>query len=107
MVRLLLCIVVGAGIGLTLLMLRQQRLELQYEANQLHDRMLEMQRQLWRQQVQIAAATAPEALETVLASHRLDTQPENASHSLPDEWDVFAADPLTTSAGGWDIYEPQ
>lgn len=105
MVRILLCLLVGAGIGITLLMIRQQRLELQYEANELHDRMLETQRQLWRQQVQIAAATAPAALETVLANHAFETEPEDATRELPDEWDVFDADPLTTASGGWDVFD--
>ena len=92
MLRLLLCIFVGSAIGVTLLMIRQQRLELQYESNAIHDKMLQTQRQLWRQQVQIAAATAPAALENVLANHRLETGPVLAEHrvsDLPDDWDVF------------------
>lgn len=105
MVRLLLCLLVGAGIGLTLLMIRQQRLELQYQSNQVHDQMLEKQRELWRQQVQIAAATAPAALETVLANHQLEMEPDDPAEGLPDEWDVYEPDSLTTTSGGWDAFD--
>lgn len=107
MVRLLLCLLVGAGIGITLLMIRQQRLELQYESNEIHDEMLDTQRQLWRQQVQIAAATAPAALESVLAHHQFETEPTNPTQELPDEWDVYDPEPLATTSGGWDMFDDQ
>lgn len=105
MVRILLCLLVGVGIGITLLMIRQQRLELQYESNKIHDEMLDTQRQLWRQQVQIAAATAPAALDTVLANHEFETEPEDATRELPDEWDVYESGPTATTADGWEAFD--
>ena len=59
MLRLLLTILCGLGIAATLLALRQQRMELQHECNAIHDEMLRVQADLWGQQVQIAAVTAP------------------------------------------------
>src|SRR5690606_12073067 len=76
MLRLLLAIIAGVAIAGTLLLMRQQRLELQHDCNRLHDAMLDEQKQLWRQQVQIAAAVAPGALKAVLADHELRTAPE-------------------------------
>ena len=59
MLKLLLCLLAALVVGLGLLQLRQQRLELGYEANRLHRDLQVAQLKLWRQQVQIAADTAP------------------------------------------------
>ena len=107
MPRLLLCLAVAFAAGVGLLMLRQQRLQLRYECNVLHARMLDLQRTLWRQQVQVAAGTTPAALEQVLgdlaAKDALDAEaaaadPAGEWSELPDalpadaaEWAVLAA----------------
>ena len=59
MLRLLLALICGLGIAVSLLLMRQQRVELQHECNAIHDEMLRVQADLWGQQVQIAAVTAP------------------------------------------------
>jgi hypothetical protein len=69
MPRLLLCIFAALAIGATVLLLRQQRLRLNYEQATLHRQILDVERRLWSQQLQVAAATAPAALEQTLAAH--------------------------------------
>jgi hypothetical protein len=76
MLRLLLSLICGLAIAATLLLMRQQRLELQHQCNALHDEMLVTQKQLWEQQLQIAAAVSPAALKAVLVSHEQRTSTE-------------------------------
>ena len=83
MLRLLLTLLCGLATAAALLGLRQTRLELQHECNAVHDEMLHVQAELWRQQVQIAAATAPAALEMALANGTLRVAPDDA----PTPWD--------------------
>lgn len=63
MLKLLLCLAAALAVGLGLLNLRQQRLELGNEANRLHRDLQAAQVKLWRQQVLIAKRTAPDASE--------------------------------------------
>ena len=69
MLRLLLCLSAGLALAMVMLLLRQQRLEMQNQCNAIHDRMLDTQTRLWSQQLQVAAATAPAALELTLSRH--------------------------------------
>ena len=101
MLRLLLALICGLGIAVTLLLMRQQRVELQHECNQIHDGMLVAQTKLWRQQVQIAAAVAPGALKAVLADHELRVVPEGASTGT--HWDEVM--PRTDASSDWSILE--
>lgn len=48
--------------AVALLELRQQRLNLAFETNKLHNQIEASQGQLWNQQLAIAVATAPDAL---------------------------------------------
>ena len=98
MLRLLLALLAGLAIAGTLLLMRQQRLLLQHECNEIHDEMLVMQTQLWRQQVQIAAAVAPGALKAVLADHELRGTP-NGDVASPGPWDHLSTGSTATSAG--------
>jgi hypothetical protein len=97
MLRLLLALFAGLAIAGTLLMMRQQRLLLQHECNQIHDDMLDMQAQLWRQQVQIATAVAPGALKAVLADHELRAAPDGQATT---PWDTLIPANATGSVTG-------
>ena len=57
MLKLLICLFATLAISFVLLQLRQQRLELNYQANRLHTQIEEHQAKLWDQQLQIAVYT--------------------------------------------------
>jgi len=59
MIKLLLCVVSGIVVAALVLQMRQQRLELNYRVNQLHDEIEAQQGKLWNQQMQIAVYTSP------------------------------------------------
>ena len=66
MLKLLICIACSAVLGACMLQLRQQRLELNFQTNRLHNQIEHTQSKLWNQQLQIAVYTAPNAIsETV------------------------------------------
>ena len=96
MLRLLLSLICGLAIAATLLLMRQQRIELQHQCNALHDEMLGVQKQLWEQQLQIAAAVSPAGLKAVLASHQ---QRSATPARQSDDGDA-------ETAGDWAIYRP-
>jgi len=62
MLKLLLCLLCGSATAVALLELREQRLNLAFETNKLHNQIEASQGQLWNQQLEIAEATAPDAL---------------------------------------------
>ncbi len=82
MVKLLLCTLCAAGLAACVLHLRQQRLALNYQSAELHDRIKDQQAKLWNQQLQIATFTAPNAITETVGSHKLDMVPRA---SLPPE----------------------
>ena len=94
MLRILICLAAGLALAMVMLLLRQQRLELQNQCNRVHDEMLDTQTRLWRQQVQIAAATAPAALETALARHDAESDPADTVRGS-----------VARPAGAWDVYD--
>jgi hypothetical protein len=63
MLKLLICIFVGAALGLGLLTRRQQRLNLMSQTARLHSQLQATQAKLWSQQLQIAAKTGPREIE--------------------------------------------
>lgn len=63
MLKLLVCIAAIFGISVCLLQLRQQRLNDRWELNRLHGQVEKSQAKLWNQQLGIAAATTPQALD--------------------------------------------
>lgn len=77
MLKLVLSIFVTLAIGVCLLQLRQQRLELNYQTNQLHRRLQNLQTELWNQQLQVAIYTAPNAIEQTVG------QPPSAAAVTP------------------------
>ena len=62
MLKLLLCLLCGSATAVALLELREQRLNLTFETNKLHNQIEASQGELWNQQLAIAVATAPDAL---------------------------------------------
>lgn len=69
MLKLLICILSVTLLAVLVLHLRQQRLELNYQTNQLHRQIEQSQSKLWNQQLQIAMYTAPNAI-TETVGHR-------------------------------------
>ena len=85
-VTAILGLLVIAGV---LLLLRQQNLRLRHACNQLHGEMFEVEQTLWRQQVQVAAATSPSAVEAVRELHH--QRQATAKREASTEWSVFAS----------------
>src|SRR5689334_1042423 len=86
MLKLLLTLVFGLILAALLLGLRQQRLELNYQMNQLHDQIRASQAKLWNQQLQIAVYTAPNAISQTVGNHDLKMVPESPTHVGPSNW---------------------
>jgi hypothetical protein len=66
MVKLLLCLFSATITAVVLLELRQQRLNLTFQTNELHNQIEATQAQLWNQQLSIAVVTAPNAIAAEL-----------------------------------------
>ena len=62
MLKLLICLFCSFALGLAMLQLRQQQIELRHRTTQLQGQIEAQQAKLWSQQLQIAIATAPEAV---------------------------------------------
>jgi hypothetical protein len=62
MLKLLLCLFCSAAAAMMLLELREQRLNLTFQTNLLHNQIEATQAQLWNQQLNIAICTAPSAI---------------------------------------------
>ena len=76
MVKLLLTLVCSLIVGLAVLQLRQQRLELNYQTNKLHNEIRANQAKLWSQQIQIGIQTAPNAISKTVGDQQLQMVPE-------------------------------
>jgi cell division protein FtsL len=79
MIKLLLCLVCSLLLGIIVLQLRQQRLDLNYQVNQLHNKIEGQQSLLWSQQLQIATVTAPNAIQNTVESQDLKMVPQSPS----------------------------
>jgi hypothetical protein len=80
MLKLLICMLATTGIGVVLLQLRQQHLNLSYQTNELHNRIQATQAQLWNQQLNIAVGTAPNAIaQTLMGQGTKLTNPDVAT----------------------------
>jgi len=77
MLKLLICLLGGAAIGVATLQLRQQHMELSHETAELHDQIRGRQAKLWDQQVQIAIFTAPNAIQKTVDAHSLKLAPQS------------------------------
>lgn len=86
MLKLILCLSCGVAIAVAMLHLRQQRLELNYQSNRLHNQIEAQQAKLWNQQLQIAVYTAPNAITQTVGSHELNLVPQSPMPSGPTNW---------------------
>ena len=93
MLKLLLCLTTGMLIAVCLLQLRQQRLELNYEANKLHNAIESRQAKLWNQQLQIAVYTAPNAIQQTVGSNDLKLAPQSPIGTGTSNWIDQGNDP--------------
>jgi len=75
MLKILLTLFLATLIGIVLLQLRQQRLEINYQNNQLHRNIEAAQAKLWNQQLQIATYTAPNAIIQTVNTENLKMIP--------------------------------
>jgi cell division protein FtsL len=86
MLKLLLCILAALALGVILLQLRQQRLELSYQTNRLHGLIEHSQAKLWNQQLQIAVYTAPNAISKTVGERDLNMVPQTPSPAIKTNW---------------------
>lgn len=77
MAKLLICVLSAAALAVLTLHLRQQKMELGYQANELHEQVRAQQAKLWNQQMQIAIYTAPNAIEQTVNSQDLKMVPQS------------------------------
>lgn len=85
MLKLILCIFSGLALAAVMLQLREQRLNLGFEANHLHAQIEATQAELWNQQREIAERTAPNAILATVGKQ--DLKPESpAAPSHPTVW---------------------
>jgi cell division protein FtsL len=83
MLKLLLCILCIALTAVMLLELREQRLNLSYLNNQLHNEIEARQAELWNQQLQIAIWTAPNAIQRTAGRQDLKYVAPQTDHANP------------------------
>ena len=76
MLKILICLFAGLVISVALLQLRQQRLELNFQGNRLHNHIAEQQAKLWDQQLQVAVYTAPNAISRTVGQQQLEMVPQ-------------------------------
>jgi len=89
MLKLLLCIFTATAVAVALLELRQQHLNLSYQTNRLHNQLQIEQARLWNQQLQIAVATAPNAMQQTLAQQDIHfVAPATPPDNLPNWTDL-------------------
>ncbi len=86
MLKLCLCLFAALLIGVAVLQLRQQRLELNYQVNRLHTQIEDRQAKLWDQQLQIAVYTAPNAISRTVGQQQLDMVPQTPSAARHANW---------------------
>lgn len=86
MVKLLICLFASLVLGILVLQLRQQKLELNNEVSRLHRKIEDHQSTLWNQQVQIAIYTAPNAIRNTIDLENLKlAPPEQGGQKKPEQ----------------------
>jgi hypothetical protein len=93
MLKLLICLFAGTALSVCLLELRQQRLELSRQANQIHSDIEASQAKLWSQQLQIAIYTAPNAIAKTVGVDDLKLSPQPPVGTTTANWTGSAHDP--------------
>jgi hypothetical protein len=86
MLKLILCLIFAVATAVLLLQLRQQRLELNHQANRLHNQIEAQQARLWSQQLDIALYTAPNAIHKTVEGNDLQLVPLSPRHVGPSNW---------------------
>jgi cell division protein FtsL len=88
MIKIAIGLLASLAIGLALLQLRQQNLDLSHDCDSLHNKIESQQSKLWNQQLQIATMTGPSAVEKIIADQdlklvpRATTQPVDSSTQI-------------------------
>jgi cell division protein FtsL len=88
MIKITIGLLAALAIGLALLELRQQNLNLSHDCDVLHNKIEAQQSKLWNQQLQIATMTGPSAVEKIIADQdlklvpRATTQPVDPSTQI-------------------------
>ena len=93
MLKLLLCLCFSTLLGVMMLQLRQQRLELNFQSNRLHGQIRQSQAKLWNQQLQIAIYTAPNAIAKTVGDHELNMVPATPLPARSGNWIDVRHDP--------------
>ena len=96
MLKLALCLFTSVLLAVLVLQLRQQRLELNHEANRLHNQIEGQQAKLWNQQLQIAVYTAPNAISKTVGDKDLKLVPQSPLHVGPSNWMDVKGEPEPT-----------
>jgi cell division protein FtsL len=86
MLKLLLCLFSTLLLAVLILHLRQQKLELAHQANQLHNQIAALQAKLWNQQMEIAIPTAPNAIARTVGTHDLQMVPRTPLPASAAYW---------------------
>ena len=86
MLKLVICLFSAALIAVCLLQLRQQNVQLGHQCNELHGKIRGRQAKLWRQQLDIAVYTAPNAIEQTVANHDLKLVPRTPPPAGKPHW---------------------
>ena len=93
MLKLLICLFGSAVIGVLVLQLRQQHLDLGHQTAELHEQIRARQAKHWDQQVQIAIYTAPNAIQKTVDAHSLKLSPETPLPGGKGNWIDVSKDP--------------
>ena len=87
MVKLLICLFSSLALAAAMIELRQQRLDISYQSDRLHNQIEAQQAKLWNQQVQIAVYTAPNAIARTVSNHALRLIPQSPLPAAqPTHW---------------------
>ena len=86
MLKLTLCLVCSVLLAVLMLHLRQQRLELNHQANRLHNQIENQQAKLWSQQLEIAVYTAPNAISQTVSGRELNLVPQSPARTGTSNW---------------------
>ena len=82
MIKVIIGLLAALVLGLTILELRQQNLDLSHDCDQLHNQIEASQAKLWDQQLRIATLTGPVALEKTISSENLKLVPQTTTRPV-------------------------
>lgn len=92
-------ILIGASAGASLLVVRQQRLQAVHEMTRAAERMIEMERALWRLRTEVASRVTPQRIEA-------DFSDDIAMEPIPLEWCPPDGEPLADATPNTAIPDP-